>query len=87
MTLAMTSLALGGHHEHADDSDCHGGNFVALNRHGPQMRYCLWAPECDATPLAAVHMCSVWSASSEAGYRLYTMKFGKIPKGICATSN
>ena len=61
-TLAMTSLALRGHHEHAGDSDCHGGNFVALNRQGPQMRYCLWAPECDATPLAAVHMCSAWSA-------------------------
>ena len=25
-TLAMTSLALRGHHKHAGDSDCHGGN-------------------------------------------------------------
>ena len=67
-TLVMTSLALRGHHEHAGDSDCHGGNFVALNRQGPQMRYCLWAPECDATPLAAVHMCSAWSASRYRGW-------------------
>ena len=66
-TLAMTSMALRGHHEHAGDSDCHGGNFVALNRQGPQMRYCLWAPECVATPLAAVHMCSAWSASRYHG--------------------
>ena len=35
-TLAMTSLALGGHHEHAGDSNCHGGNFVALDRQGPK---------------------------------------------------
>ena len=63
-TLAMTSLAFRGHHEHTGDSDCHGGNFVALIRQGPQMRYCLWASECDATPLAAVHMCSARSASS-----------------------
>ena len=66
-TLAMTSLALRGHNEHAGDSDCHGGNFVAFNRQGPQMRYCLWAPECEATPLAAVHMCSAWSASMYRG--------------------
>ena len=66
-TLAMTSLTLREHHEHAGDSDCHGDNFVALNRQGPQMRYCLWAPECDATPLAAVHMCSAWSASRNRG--------------------
>ena len=66
-TLAMTSLALSGHHEHAGDSDCHGGNFVALNRQGLHMRYCLWAPVCDAKPLAAVHMCSAWSASSYRG--------------------
>ena len=55
-SLAMAILALRGDHEHAGDSDCHGGNFVALNRQGPQMRYFLWAPECDATPLAAVHI-------------------------------
>ena len=66
-TLAMTSLAFRGHHEHAGDSDCHGGNFVALNRQGPQMSYCLCAPECDATPLATVHMCSAGSASSYRG--------------------
>ena len=34
-TLAMMSLALREHHEHAGDSDCHGGNFVALDRQGP----------------------------------------------------
>ena len=41
-TLAMTSLALSGHHEHAGDSDCHGGNFVSLNNYilsmGPRVR-------------------------------------------------
>ena len=66
-TIALTSLAFRGQHEYAGDSDCHSGNFVALNRQGPQMSYCLWAPECDATPLAAVHMCSAWSASSYRG--------------------
>ena len=43
-TFAMTSLESRGHHGHAGYSDCHGGNFVALNRQGPQMIYCLWAP-------------------------------------------
>ena len=32
INLAMTSLALRGHHEHADDNYCHDGNFVTLNR-------------------------------------------------------
>ena len=85
----MTSLALGGHHEHADDNYCHGGNFIALNRQGPQMRYCLWAPECDATPLAAVHIliCALCGQRrgtvGDARYRLYSMKFGKLLKCIC----
>ena len=83
----MTSLALRGHHKHVGDSDCHGGNFVALNRHGPQMRYCLWAPECDATPLGAVHMCSAWQRRGTVGEARYTMKFGKLLKGIGTTSN
>ena len=86
-TLAMTSLALRGHHEHAGDSDCHGGNFVALNRQGPQMRYCLWAPECVATPLAAVYSALRGQRRGTVGEARYTMKFGKLLKGICTISN
>ena len=90
MTLAMTSLALGGHHEHADDSDSHGGNFVALNRQGPQMRYCLWAPSATRRhwqPFIRALCGQRRGTVVEARYRLYTMKFGKILKGKCATSN
>ena len=66
-TLAMTSLALRGHHEHAGDSDCHGGNFVALNRQGHQMRYCLWAPSATRRHWQPFIMCSAWSASRYRG--------------------
>ena len=91
ITLAMTSLALGGHHDHADDSDCHGGNFVALNRQGPQMRYCLYGPPSATRCHWQTFICALCGQRrdtvGEARYRLYKMKFGKILKGICTTSN
>ena len=91
ITLAMTSLALGGHYDHADDSDCHGGNFVALNRQGPQMRYCLYGPPSATRCHWQTFICALCGQRrdtvGEARYRLYKMKFGKILKGICTTSN
>ena len=90
-TFAMTSLASRGHHGHAGYSDCHGGNFVALNRQGPQMIYCLWAPP-SATrrhwqPFICAPRGQHRGTVDEARYRLYKMTFGKLLKGICTTSN
>ena len=88
-TLAMTRLALRGQHEHAGDSDCYGGIFVALSRQGPQMRYCL-SPSATRRhwqPFICALRGQRRGTVDEARYMLYTMKFGKLLKGICTTSN
>ena len=83
----MTSLALRGHHEHAGDSDCHGGNFVALNRQGPQMRYFLLAPRVTQRHLQPFICALRGQRRVTLGEARYTMKFGKLLKGICTISN